>query len=189
MILSQFQNIGHDLFTAGLIASHSGNLSIRLGDSIVITRRGCQLGCLEENDLIETHLNKNDRHTPLASSELAVHREIYRKTPALAIVHAHPPHAIALSLLQTEITPVDSEGISMMGKVPVLGWGMEVKTGGLADVISEALKEFNIVMVRGHGCFATGQLLEEAYRRTTMLEESSQILCLLKSLQANPLAK
>jgi len=95
MILSQFQTIGHDLFTRGLVSSHSGDMSIRLGDRLIITRRGCRLGCLEEHDLIETGITKNDRSTPLASTELAVHRAIYQQTSALAIVHAHPPHAVA----------------------------------------------------------------------------------------------
>jgi len=105
MLLSQFQTIGHDLFARGLVSSSSGNLSIKLGERIIITRRGSRLGCLEEHDLIETGLDKDDRSTPLASTELAVHRAIYRETPALAIVHAHPPHYVALSLVETEIIP------------------------------------------------------------------------------------
>ena len=86
MILSQFQTVGRDLFISGLVSSSSGNLSIRLGDRLIITRRGCRLGCLEEQDLIEAGINKNDRSTPLASIELVVHRAIYQTTPALAII-------------------------------------------------------------------------------------------------------
>jgi L-fuculose-phosphate aldolase len=183
MILSQFQTVGHDLFTKGLVSSHSGNLSIRLGERIIITRRNSGLGSLEEHDLIETGINKNDRNTPLASIELAVHRAIYRETPALAIVHAHPPHAVALSLTEKEIVPIDAEGLSTVGRVPVLGWHMEVKPGGLADIIAQALKQHRIIMVHGHGSFAIGQLLEEAHNYTTTLEESCQVICLLKSLQ------
>jgi len=44
------------------------------------------------------------------------------------------------------------------------------------------LSEHRAVMVHGHGSFAIGQLLEEAYNYTTALEESCQVLCLLKSL-------
>jgi len=183
MLLSQFQTIRHDLFARGLVSSHSGNLSIRLGERIIITRRGSRLGCLEEHDLIETGLSKNDRSTPLASTELAVHRAIYRETPALAIVHAHPPHCVALSLVETEIIPNDSEGLSIVGQVPVLGWHMKVRVGGLADIIAQALKEHRIIMVHGHGSFAIGQLLEEAYKCTATLEESCRVVCLLKSLQ------
>ncbi len=188
MIISQFQAVGCDLFTRGLISSHNGNLSIRLGERVIITRRGCRLGGLDEQDLIETGISKNDRSTPLASIELAVHRAVYQETPALAIVHAHPPHAIALSLTETEIVPNGDESLSTVGSVPVLGLNlnMEVKPGDLAHIIAEALKQHRIVMVRGHGSYAAGQLLEEAHNYTTTLEESCQVMCLLKSLQVSP---
>ena len=188
MLLSQFQTVGRDLFTKGLVSSHSGNLSIRLGERIIITRRGSRLGCLQEHDLIETGINKNDRNTPLASTELAVHRAIYQETPALAVVHAHPPHAVALSLTETEIVPIDA-GLLLVGRVPVLGWHMKVKPGGLADIIAQALKQHRIILVHGHGSFAIGQLLEEAHNCTATLEESCQVICLLKSLQVSPAKK
>jgi L-fuculose-phosphate aldolase len=184
MITSQFQEVGRDLFTRGLVSSHTGNLSIRLGDNLIITRRGSQLGCLQEQDLIETGIFKNDRSTPLASTELAVHRTIYQVTSALAVIHAHPPHSIALSLKEKKIVPNSTEGYNTIGVVPVLGWGMEVKPGGMADIIAEALKDRRIIMVHGHGTFATGQLLEEAFNYTTTLEENCQVICLLKSLEA-----
>ena len=186
MILSQFQTVGHDLFTSGLVSSNSGNLSIRLGDRLIITRRGCRLGCLEEHDLIETGISKNDRFTPLASTELPVHRAIYQTTPALAIIHAHPPHTVALSLTETEVVPNCTEGLATVGRVPVLGWHMEISPERLADIVTQALTQRRIVMVHGHGSFAIGQLLEEAYNYTTTLEESCQVICLLKSLRASP---
>ena len=189
MILSQFQTVGRDLFARGLVSSHSGNLSIRLGESIIITRRGSMLNCLQEHDLIETGVSKNSRSTPLASPELPVHRAIYQATQALAVVHAHPPHAIALSLTDTEIIPSGVEGLSTVGKVPVVGWDMKVEPGGLADIIAKALKKNRIIMVHGHGSFAIGQLLEEAHNFTTELEQSCQVLCLLRSLQVNPIKK
>ena len=184
MILSQFQSVGHDLFSRGLVCSHSGNLSIRLGENLIITRRGSQFNCLEENDLIETGIDKNNRATPLASVELPVHRAIYQQTSAQAIVHAHPPHAVALSLTETEIVP-NAEMLPVIGKVPVLGYGKEVAPGSLADTIARALEQHRIVMVYGHGSFAIGQLLEEAYSITTALEASCQVSCLLKSLKVD----
>ena len=186
MILAQFQSVGRDLFNRGLVSSNGGNLSIRLGERIIITRRGSRLGCLEEHDLIETGISKNDRFTPLASVELPVHRAIYQQTPAQAIIHAHPPHVVALSLTETEIVPNDTEGLSIVERVPVVGWHTEVKPGGLADVIVQALKQSRIVMVHGHGNFAIGQLLEEAHNYTAALEESCQVICLLKSLKVAP---
>jgi L-fuculose-phosphate aldolase len=185
MILSQFQTVGRDLFARGLVSSHSGNLSIRLGDRLIITRRGSMLNCLQEHDLVETGINKNNRSTPLASTDLAIHRAIYRNTQALAIVHAHPPHAVALSLHETEIVP-RIEANSVIDAVPVVSWGTEKKPENAEDIIAQTLKEHRIILVNGHGSFAIGQLLEEAYKFTTALEQSSQVLCLLKSLQVNP---
>jgi L-fuculose-phosphate aldolase len=187
MLLTQFQTVGRDLFTCGLISGFGGNLSVRMGDRIYISRRGSNKGSLQENDIIETGIFKNDRQTPLASSELAVHRAIYQHTPASAIVHAHPPHAVALSLSEREISPSDDEGREKIGAVPVLGCQPQIVAGAYADIIAQAFKNVRIVVVRGHGSFAIGQILEEAYDITSTFEESCKVLCLLKSLQARPM--
>ncbi|HEX9976514.1 MAG TPA: hypothetical protein VGA82_04610 [Dehalococcoidales bacterium] len=39
-MLEEFQRIGRDLFLSGLASSHGGNMSVRLGDRLIITRRG-----------------------------------------------------------------------------------------------------------------------------------------------------
>lgn len=187
MIISQFQAVGQNLFARGLISSHSGNLSIRVGDRLFITHRNSMLGCLKEQDLVETGIFRNDRATPFASTELAVHRCVYKKTSASAIVHAHPPYTVVLSFIEREIVPCDVEGELLLCKVPVLGWEMVVRPGEFAEEISGALREHKIVVVRGHGTFAAGQLLEEAYHYTTTLEESCRLLYLLKTLGINPL--
>ena len=183
MLISQFQTVGRDLCARGLVSSHSGNLSIKLGERLCITHRGSMLSCLEEHDLVETGINKNDRSTPLASTELVVHRTIYKRTSASAIVHAHPAYAIALSFTEKEIVPPDADGRLLLSKVPVLGWKTTLKLGELADEIAEALKAHKVVLVHGHGSFAAAQLLEEAYQYTTALEASCRLLYLLKTLQ------
>ena len=91
-IYQQFCEIGRDLYVANMISSHGGNISMRVGDRVVIKRRGAQLGNLKPHDLIETGLEKNDSGVTLASTELLAHRTIYLKTPALAIVPLPPAH-------------------------------------------------------------------------------------------------
>ena len=103
MMLEEFQRIGRDLFLSGLVSSHGGNMSMRLGDRLVITRRGLQLGQITAEDIVETGLYEDDSNIMLASSETPVHRAIYLNTAALAVVHAHTKAAIALSLLEDEI--------------------------------------------------------------------------------------
>ncbi len=57
-LLSEFQRIGYDLFIRGLVSSHSGNMSIKLGEQMVITRRGSMLAHLSERDLVETGVDR-----------------------------------------------------------------------------------------------------------------------------------
>ena len=180
-ILSQFQAVGRGLFQRGLISSHSGNLSVLLEDKMLITRRGCMLGDIRDLDLVETRLDRSDRISPLASSELEVHRAVYQNTRSQALVHAHPPHAIALSLTEKVVKPCDGEGMGLVPSVPVLG-GAGVKPRDIADPIAEALCDHPIVLVYGYGCFAASQLLEETLLWITALEGSCHILFLLKSL-------
>jgi len=185
-MLCQFQAVGHNLFTQGLVSYQSGNLSVRFGEQLVITHRGSTLGSMSEADLVETGIAKNDRATPLASRELAVHRCIYKKTSALAIVHAHPPYAVALSFVEQEIVPFDVEGQTLLGKVPILGREVAEKAVDLAEEIAEALIQHKVVLVQSHGSFAASQLLEEAYYYTSVLEQSCRLLYLLKALKVKP---
>jgi len=175
-LYQQFRDIGRDLYESGLITSHGGNISVRLGDRIVIKRRGAMLGHVKQEDLIETALDRNDSGVVLASTELIVHRAIYLATPALAIVHAHTPTAIALSLSRDEIIPLDNEGSYNLKRVPVLQAEFASGSREMADLIANALKEYKIAMLRGHGCFAIGQTLEEAFWWVSVLEACCDII-------------
>lgn len=174
-IYEMFREIGRDLYAGSLISSHGGNMSIRLGDRLVIKRRGAMLGNLKPHDLIETGVEKNDSGVALASSELLAHRTIYIQTPALAIVHCHPRTAIAFSLSRDEIVPIDNEASYLLKKVPVISEEFASGTPEMARKVAAALQNYKIIMLRGHGSFATGQTLDEAFHWTSTLEESCQI--------------
>ena len=143
-----FCEIGRDLYEANMISSHGGNLSVRLGDRVVIKRRGAQLGRLKPHDLIETRLDKNDSGVALASSELIVHRTVYLNTPALALCHCHPRTAIAFSLSRDELVPIDNEASYLLKKVPVITEEFASGTPQMAHKVAEALKNYKIIMLR-----------------------------------------
>lgn len=179
-IYEQFREIGRDLYAAGMISSHGGSLSIRLGDRLIIKRRGAMLGNLKPHDLIETGIDKNDSGVALASTELLVHRAIYRSTPALAVCHCHPRTAIAFSLSRDEIIPIDNEASYLLKKVPVIWEEFASGTPEMANKVAAALQSYKIIMLRGHGSFAIGQTLDEAFHWSSTLEESCQIMLYAK---------
>lgn len=184
-MIEEFIKIGKLAWEQGLFSSHGGNMSIRVGDRILITRRGSMLGALTERDVVETSLNENDAFISLASTEIIVHRAIYKETTALAIFHAHPPSAVALSFCCDSIVPEDSEGRYILKKVPVVKAKLTVGAREVAELLPSYLKEFKVVMLKGHGSFAIGMLLEEAFSLTSTLEHSSRILKDLKALGYN----
>jgi L-fuculose-phosphate aldolase len=181
-IYDMFREIGRDLYTANMISSHGGNLSIRLGDRVIIKRRGAMLGNLKPHDLIETRLDKNDSGVALASTELLVHRTVYLNTPALAICHCHPRTAVAFSLSRDEIVPIDNEASYLLKKIPIITEEFASGTPQMAKKVSDALMNYKIIMLRGHGCFATGQTLDEAFMWASVLEEACQIMLFTKQI-------
>jgi L-fuculose-phosphate aldolase len=178
----QFATIGRDLFVSGAISSHGGNMSVRVGDRILITRRGSMLGNLGEGDIIETSLDADDSEVALASTEIVVHRAIYAETNALAIVHAHPVHTIMRSLVEDEIVPIDSEGSYLLHKVPVYAVALTAGSSDVAKAVSGGLRDYKCVVLRGHGPFAIGTVLEEAFQWVSVLEQACKILDLRDSL-------
>ena len=112
---------------------------------------------------------------PIASSETIVHRTIYKNTPALAIIHAHPFFSVIESMLieSETIVPINIEGEYFLQEIPVV----KGATGspGLADKTSQALRTHKGVIVFGHGTFSAGKTLEEAYFITALVEQSCKM--------------
>jgi L-fuculose-phosphate aldolase len=175
-LVTEFARAGRILFEGGLNNSHSGNLSVRLGDKVVITRRGAMLGELKANDLIEVGLAEDDSGIALASTEVKVHRAVYTATSHLAIVHTHPRTATALSMERDFLVPVDDEGRYYFKRIPVLAVESSIGSDDLEKELPAMLKDYPLVMVRGHGAFAVGGNLEEGLQITHACEWSCDIL-------------
>ena len=183
-MFDEFSWVGHDLYAAGVVSSHGGNLSVRAeGDRMLITRTGSMIGRLTPEDLIETSLvacgDPRDRE---CSVELVVHRAIYAATGAGAIVHAHAINTVARSLVEDLIVPLDSESLLRLGQVPVVISATTIGSTEAAAKLSEALKTVRVAVLRGHGPFAVGETLEDAYQAVSCLEASCHILNILDSI-------
>jgi L-fuculose-phosphate aldolase len=167
-----FLAAGRMLWEAGLVSSHGGNMSVRLPDGgLLVTRTGAMLGRLGDGDLVVVAADGSSRGEP--SMDTALHRAVYEAAGAGAVLHAHPRHAIALSLAMDVIEPADAEGRLRLGAVPVVE----------AEGVAQALRDAPVVMARGHGSYARGDDLWQALQWTSVLEESAQVLWLLRTLR------
>ena len=178
----EFVRIGKYLWMEGLVDSHGGDLSLRQGDKILITRRDAMLGDLKESDVIEVGLEKGDNDA-LVSREISTHRAIYREVAsAQAIVHAHSPNAIAVSLTDNKIIPQDAEGLSSFKSAAIVRVHQAIGSDEVARLVPSFLQGSSVVaVVKGHGSFAVGKNLEEAYRYTSSLENSCRVLVAMRA--------
>jgi L-fuculose-phosphate aldolase len=175
-LLSQFQIVGAELRSSHLVSSHGGNLSMWTPDGVVITREDAMLGGLSAADLC---MIGRTTLPPLVDPTLdaPIHRAVYVLGDGRALVHAHPPHAVALSLTADELVPLDTDGIHVLGRVQVLTHARDI-----VRQVGEALAGQAAVLVRGHGCYARGADLLEALKHATQLEESARLLFLRRQL-------
>ena len=174
-MLEKFQQVGNALFIMGLNHSHSGNISFRNGNKIYITRRGSMKGFLKKTDIICIEQKKSAMDN-LSSTEVNVHKAIFRNVSANAIVHCHPPMATALSINRNALIPIDVEGRITLPKIPVLKCQKATASKELEDKLPPLLKKYKSVIIKGHGLFAVGQSLEDAFHYATLTEYIAKIL-------------
>ncbi len=175
----EIAKFGRKLVDQGLVGSHFGNISVRVGDYMYITRSGSMLDEITKDDVVRVSIYKPTSLDLIASSEVTAHREIYKNTSALAIIHDHSPFAVVESLLHKEngkdrITPIDSEGSYFLHDIPIVEGG--IGTEKLANNLAKALSERKAAVVYSHGVFARGSILEEAYVVASMVEHSCKMM-------------
>jgi methylthioribose-1-phosphate isomerase len=115
----------------GLVKGTEGNLSSFDGRTLRITRTGASLGALGPADLLDGGL---DGAFPGASTDLDVHRGIYRDRGPGAVAHAHPAgsvpedgggpgrHGVYVVAHALEHAAAEAVRRARAGAVPAIGW-------------------------------------------------------------------
>lgn len=171
----ELQKFGKKVVDNGLTTSHFGNISLRVGRKILISRSGAMLDELNENTIVEVDLDKSGSFDMIASSETIVHRSIYQNTSALAIIHVHSPFAVVMSMIEQGeyFEPDDTESKYFLHQIPIITG--KVGSKELAVNSTEALKDHKVALMRGHGSIATGKIMEEAYVHICSLEHACKV--------------
>ena len=173
------------LNTTNLSPLRSGNISVRgIEDGIegfFITPSGKKYETLKPADIVFLSLSEekdflswyNSGKNP--SSEWRFHRDIYiNKKDAKAIVHAHSPHATAVSSHGKSIPPFHYM-IALAGGEDIKC--AEYATFGTEDLsknIIKALEKRTACLMSNHGQVAFGKNLEEAFELAQEIENICQ---------------
>ncbi|GAC1544277.1 MAG: class II aldolase/adducin family protein [Myxococcales bacterium] len=191
---AQLVEAGRRLRERGLIGGGEGNLSARLGPGhLLCTPAGVNKGFLRPADLVVTDLAGAPRDPRRrASSELLLHLACYQERPdCRAVVHAHPPHAVALTLSGESLLACMPEAVTALGEVPTAPFALP---GGpdLARAARQRLATARCLLLERHGALALGLAgdaspLLAACDRMEMLEGVARVQ-LLAGLRGRPTA-
>jgi len=173
--------IGALCYQRNYIVGADGNLSARMSDgTVLITPAGAMKGFLEPHHL--AHIDMDGRTLdggPKASSEVGIHLVSYRERPEMrAVVHTHPPHAVALTIAGIDLqTPIIPEIIVTIGGIPTAPYATP-GTAELPESIRALVKCSDTLIMQNHGAVCLGANLMDAYKKLDMLEHTAKILWL-----------
>ncbi len=172
-------SIAHQLHERGWVANHDGNITCRLpGRRWLATPTALSKRILNESDLIvldgDGRVLQGGRK---AFSEFRMHRAVYDARPdALALIHAHPPSATALSVTGHEVQPrlIAEAVVSLGDQVPLVGYHFPNSAELLAE-LRRVAEGFDVVTMANHGVLAWGDDLEQAFLRAELVEHLATI--------------
>ena len=177
------------LYEKSLITPIGGNVSARPSgsSSFWITPTSQFKGHLNAHDLVKVTLDgKWSSQTLKPSVETPLHSEIYRiRNDVNAIIHAHSPVTLGVTLAGVEIKPLTPEGVLFVGEVPVVQFETP-GTENLANAVAQMLKSHQVAVMQNHGVVAVGGSLLEALNRLEIVEMTAHIMTVTHNWGGSP---
>lgn len=169
---------GHGLVTQGWVLGRGGNLSARVDDIVYVTARGAALDRLTAHDVVAVEMATG--HVGGAgrpSSELPMHLAAYEADATTrAVVHTHPPHAIACGIVGLALPALTPDFYIHLGdEVPLLPFLLP-GSPALRSAVTHALSRASGLLLQNHGLLTVGRSVDEAHLRTGLVEEAARIL-------------
>lgn len=157
---------------SGLSHGRSGNVSARCGEGFVVTPSALAFEAIDASDLVRLDRDGevvSGLHRP--STEWPVHRAIYQERPeAGGIVHAHPPHATALSCTRSEIPPFHYMVAAAGGRSIRCAGYARPGSAELARQVVAALDGRRACLLANHGMVSLGPTVGAALEMALEVE-------------------
>ena len=163
----------------GLVPNTQGNVSGRdpATGLIAITPHDAPYATMTPDDLVivdEAGRKVAGHHD--TSYETPVHCVVYRERPDVqGIVHTEPIYVNSFGVLGKPIEPIiTSLLVNLGGAVPVMPF-MPSGSAAFGHKMLSVMNPGHAVIWANHGLLTTGRSVEEAFRRTVLVENAAQI--------------
>jgi 3-dehydro-4-phosphotetronate decarboxylase len=181
----QICDCGKSLYDRGLATGSSGNISVRLDDSWLLTPTNACLGKLDPARLAKLDWNGRLISGDAPSKEAFLHRVMYEERgSAGAIVHLHATHSAAVSCMSGLdacdcIPPLTAYFVMKIGRLPLVPYHRPGDPK-LGDAIRGLAGRHSAVLLANHGPVVSGKTLDAALYATEELEETAKLFLLLR---------
>jgi L-fuculose-phosphate aldolase len=165
------------LYEQKLTTSSGGNVSLKVGDKILITPSQTDKARITAEQIGTISMDGKILNTRIKlSMESHMHLAVYHARPDVkAIIHAHPVFATSFSVSKRPIkTNLSGEAWALIGN-PVRSSYALMGTSNLATNIAEASIKGNVILMENHGVITLGENLLQAFDRTEVLETSAKM--------------
>lgn len=179
------------MWEKGFVAASDGNVSVRLGKQhLLTTPSGMSKGFLSAADVVQIDMEgqpvgftPHGAKPPKPSSEILLHLEVYRQRPDVeAVVHAHPPLAIAFTIAGISLTQcVLPEVVINLGSVPTTAYATPSSPEGPV-VIRELIRNHDALIIDRHGSVTVGKSLFDAYMKLEKVEHLAHVTLAARQL-------
>ena len=175
----QICEAGRMLYDLGLVAATDGNLSVRLApDRFLCTPGSISKGFMTPRDLVIVDAAGNKvSGTRNPTSEILTHLAAYEeRADIIAVVHAHPPVATALTIAGVTLTaPVVPEVIMGLMAIPTAGYATPGSSEG-ANVVRPWIGRDDALLLDRHGAVTVGMDPIDAAMKMDKVEHTAKIV-------------
>jgi 3-dehydro-4-phosphotetronate decarboxylase len=191
-VRAEIADLGASFFERGLTFGRTGNISVRLGDEILVTPTGSSLGRLDPEALSSIDTAGNHTGGAKPSKEAFLHAAVYRARPdAGAVVHLHSTHSVAVSCLadlnaEDVLPPLTAYYVMRVGRLALLPYHApgDDSLESLAEKVAADNRAF---LLANHGPVVAAADLASAADAVEELEETARLFLLLRGETTRPL--
>ena len=159
------------MLSTGLVVGTAGNVSVRVGDHVVITPASTAYTSMTADDIavVDTSGRQISGKRP-PTSEMQLHLASYAARECEAVVHTHSKAAVVVSTLSEALPAVHYYLNGLGGSVRVAPYHT-YGTKALAAAVTEALgAKSQAALMANHGATVLGATLAQALERAELLE-------------------
>lgn len=155
-----------------------GHVSARWGDGVAVKAAGPALGEVGPGHVALVSADgTTDPPGARLHEEMPIHVETLRALPHVgAVVHTHPPAAVAISHERELPAPASQDGLLVAGRVAIADAPPLVATAADGERIAALLAERPVLLLRGHGIVVCGRDVPEATVLAVTLERACQAM-------------